>query len=315
MNQVILTVAPVFGLIALGLATARFKILSSEAADGVAAFVFTIAMPSLIFRTLVTVEPPEASAWGLVISYMGATAITWILATVATRWPLGRPVEDGASIAMAAAFGNTVMMGIPLVVGHYGEAALAPLVVIIAIHAPVLWLAATLQVELAMRRETTSLAKLLADMGRDLARNPVILGIVCGGLWRLTGLGLHPIADKIIGLLGQAGIPGALFALGMGLAQYQIRGQVGTLTAINVLKLVVMPVVAWILARHVMGLPPLWTGVVVLVAACPTGVNAFLFASRYDRAVGSVSGTIALGTALSALTISALLVVLDAAAR
>lgn len=313
MNEVVLTVAPVFGLIALGYLAAHFKILSTDVASGVAAFVFTIAMPCLIFRTLVTVEQPKASSLGLLMSFMGAAAITWLLATLVTRWPLRRPIEDSASIAMGATFGNTVMMGIPLVLGYYGEEALVPLVAIIAIHAPAMWLAATLQVELSARDEATSFARMFRDLLRDLSQNPVILGIVFGGLWRLTGLGFHPVADKITELLGQAGVPGALFALGMSLERYEIRGQIPTLIAINMLKLLVMPAVAWFLADQVLNLRPLWTAVVVLLAACPTGANAFLFASRYDLAVGSVSGSIALSTALSALTISALLALLGLA--
>ncbi len=66
-------------------------------------------------------------------------------------------------------------------------------------------------------------------------------------------------------------------------------------------------VFAYLLAYVVFALPPVPAGVVVLLAACPTGANAFLFASRYEQAVGVVSGAVALGTVLAAVTISGLL--------
>ena len=101
-----------------------------------------------------------------------------------------------------------------------------------------------------------------------------------------------------------------LVALGMSLTGFQIRGQVATMTTICLLSLVLMPAAAWLLATAVFALPPVWTGVAVLLAACPTGANAFLFATRYDVATGSVSGAVALGTTLSIVTISLMLLVL-----
>jgi len=39
--------------------------------------------------------------------------------------------------------------------------------------------------------------------------------------------------------------------------------------------------------------------VATLVAAMPVGANAFLFAAKYDRAVGSVSAAIAVSTVVA----------------
>jgi malonate transporter and related proteins len=49
---------------------------------------------------------------------------------------------------------------------------------------------------------------------------------------------------------------------------------------------------------------------VVLFAAMPTGANAYLFAARVDRAIHSASGAVALGTTLSLVTLSVLIVML-----
>ncbi|WP_247503803.1 hypothetical protein [Bradyrhizobium sp. 1] len=44
-------------------------------------------------------------------------------------------------------------------------------------------------------------------------------------------------------------------------------------------------------------------GVIVLFAAMPTGANAYIFAVQYRRLVNPVSGVVALGTLLAALTL------------
>ena len=80
--------------------------------------------------------------------------------------------------------------------------------------------------------------------------------------------------------------------------------------AMLLLKLAVMPAIAWVLAYWVFRLPPVAAAVVVLFAAMPAGANAYLFATRYQRVLNSASGAVALGTLLSAATATLLISVL-----
>ncbi len=78
------------------------------------------------------------------------------------------------------------------------------------------------------------------------------------------------------------------------------------------LKMVLMPICVFLLARYAVTLPPLWIKVAVLFAAMPTGANAFLFAQKNDEAVPAVTGAVALGTGLAAVSASLLLWLMDA---
>lgn len=312
MYDVILIVAPVFGLIALGFILARFSILSDAAGKGLAEFVFTVAVPALLFRMMVVAEPVSAgepfAMWG---AFYGAVTVIWIAAALATRALLARPARDGASIAMGANFGNIVMLGIPLALDRFGAEAATPIAIIISVSSPILWFAATLHIELASEREEMAVGKLLRDLIVSLLKNPLILGLVAGIAWRATGLGLHPVPDKMIALLGQAAIPGSLVALGLGLTAFRAHGQIATVLLVCGLSLVAFPALVWLLAFHVFALPPIWAGVAVLFAACPPGANAYLFASRYDAATGSISAAVALGTVLSVLSVTLILILLQ----
>ncbi|HDL17271.1 MAG TPA: AEC family transporter, partial [Rhizobiales bacterium] len=80
MYDVVLIVAPVFGLIALGYGLARFGVLSEDAGKGLAEFVFSVAIPALLFRMMVTAQTPEgASPFALWGSYYAAAAVIWVL--------------------------------------------------------------------------------------------------------------------------------------------------------------------------------------------------------------------------------------------
>ncbi len=149
----------------------------------------------------------------------------------------------------------------------------------------------------------------------DLARNPIMLAVGCGLLWRLTGTGLHPVADKTVGLLAQAGAPAALIALGISLFGFEIKGHKLGIVVMCTLKLLAMPAVAWMLAFYIFDLPPIAAGVVVLFAAMPTGANAYIFAARYGRLANSVSGAVAVGTILAAVTLPLAVSLLTATPR
>jgi malonate transporter and related proteins len=300
---VLIIVVPVFALIALGYAAARWGLLSEPAQKGLAEFSATLAIPALLFRTVGGASAIPVSPIQIWIAFFGALAITWLLAGFVTRVLLRRPDSDVASIAMSSTYGNTVMLGIPLCLSIYGDAAAAPIAIILSVHSALLWGGGTLHHQWLTRAGTTDIGGLLLSIGRDLLRNPLILAILAGSLWRLTGLGLAPLPDRILALLGQAGIPTALVALGCSLAGFAITGQGPTLLAIIGLKLVAMPSLAAGLA-WLLGLPPAAAGVVVLFAAMPSGANAYLFAAKVDRAVNSASGAVALSTLLSLATVS-----------
>ncbi len=301
--SVVTIVVPVFALIAIGYAAARWRFMSESAQKGLAEFSATLAILALLFRTIAGAAALPVSPIKIWLAFFGALAITWLLSAVVTRLLLRRPAIDVASIAMTSTYGNTVMLGIPLCLSVFGDDAAGPIAVILSIHSALLWGSGTLQHQWLARRTTTSNGTLLAGILGELIRNPLILAIIAGGLWRLSGLGIAPVPDRILALLGQAGIPTALVALGTSLAGFAIKGQGPTLVTVILLKLLLMPVIAAALSMA-LGLAPAAAGVVILFAGMPSGANAYLFAAKVDRAVNSASGAVALSTLLSLATIS-----------
>ncbi len=177
-------------------------------------------------------------------------------------------------------------------------------------HAPILWLASTVQYEWATAGQGKSFLQVSRELAVVLAKNPVIIAIVAGTAWGQLGMGMHPVVSDIITQLGQAAIPAALFALGMSFVAFSIRRELRAAPALTLLKMVLMPAVVWIMVAHVFALPPVWAGTAVIMAATPTGINAYLFAAKYDVGVASVSSTIVLSTAASVVIIPAIILLL-----
>ncbi|MBR0741776.1 AEC family transporter [Bradyrhizobium liaoningense] len=300
----LLIVAPVFALIAAGYASVLFRFVSESAHKGISEFAFSIAIPALLFRTIVVSEFPDVSPYRMWGAYYGALAITWIAAMAVSALLRARrgTSEDGVVFAIGAVYGNIVMLGIPLVLSALGSEAAGPMALILSVNTPLLWLCGTLQMEFVSRKHTGSLLSIIWPVIADLTRNPLMLAIGFGVIWRFTGLGLNPVVDRTIELLAQAGSPTALIALGINLFRFEVKGEKLSILLMCALKLAAMPAAAFALAK-LLGLPPVAAGVVVLFAAMPTGANAYIFAVQYQRLVNPVSGAVALGTLLAAVTL------------
>jgi malonate transporter and related proteins len=245
--------------------------------------------------------------WG---AYYGALALTWIaaLALSALLRKRREDREDGVVFAIGSVYGNIVMLGIPLTLSALGNEAAGPMALILSVNTPLLWLCGILQMEWVSRKQTGSALSVIRPVLADLARNPLMLGIGFGVVWRFTGLGLHPVVDRTVELLAQAGSPAALIALGINLFRFEVKGEMLSVVVMSALKLLAMPAAAFVLAK-LLGLPPLAAGVVVLFAAMPTGANAYIFAVQYQRLVNPVSGAVALGTLLAAVTLPVVVIV------
>lgn len=307
MTSILIAIAPIFGLIALGTAAGFWRFLSPETGKGLTEFTFRFAVPALLFRTMVSADLSDTSITGLWATHFGAVAAGWICATLTTQLLLRRPANEAVVMSMTTAHGNLLLLGLPVALAAFGPAATPSVAILISLHSPVLWLLATMQMALAMRSTDTNLATATRDMALDLGRNPIVVSLAAGSAARMAGVELHPAIDRLLALLGGTSVPCALIALGMSLTRFRLRGELSAVSLLLMFKLILMPAVAWLLAVHVFALPPIQVAVVVLLAGMPTGANGFLFADRYGIAVGTTSAAVALGTTISFFTLTALI--------
>jgi malonate transporter and related proteins len=311
MNPILTTVLPVFGLILLGYGFARANIIDAAAGRGITLFVFNVAIPALLFRTVASMGQQQGAPWSLWFAYFGGLSLTWCAAALVSRHTESLNESGGAAASMASGFGNLALLGTPLALAHFGEGIAVPLGMILSIHAPVLWTAATLHRELARHSGSFSFVSLGRELFSMLTKNAIIIALAAGTIWRFTGFGLNPVPDKMLAMLADAGVPTALFALGVSLSAYSLKGSWTGMFSLIGLKMLLMPVLVFLLARYAVTLPPQWIKVAVLFASMPTGANAFLFSQKNDEAVAAVSGAITLGTGLAAINASVLLWLMD----
>ncbi len=297
MLAALLVVLPVFGLIALGYLARWTKLLRETTGEGLSDFVFVLAVPCLLFRTLAKADVPQTQPWGYWIAYFTGLAIVWALAMLIASRVFARKGPELVVSGFAAAQSNTVFVGVPMILKAYGDAGAVPLGLLLAIHLPVTMTVATL---LAEGRSASPVI-----MIRRLFTHPIIIGIILGMLARPAVGQLPAPFWTLIDLIAGAAVPCALISLGISMRRYGLESGLGLPVALSALKLGLHPLIVYLLATKVFDMPSHWSGVAVLFAACPCGINAYLFAERYRQGVADASSAITLSTLISLFTTAA----------
>lgn len=290
-------VLPVFALLGIGYLAAWTRLLPERAADGLAAYVFNLAVPLLVFRTIAAQPLPDVSPWGFWAAYFLGTAGAWLAVSAAARALLGAAPLRAGIAGCAGAYANVMLLGLPIILVAFGEEGAVPLFLLISVHLP-LMMAASIAVGEAAGRSGLDLKRLAVDVARAVVTNPIILAICAAVAWKMTGLAAGAVAERVIGWIADTAVPCALVAMGLTLRRYGVAGDIRLTGLIVAGKLVLHPLLVFA-AAWAFGLPPVWAGVAVLFAAAPSGVNTYVIAARYGEALGAVSGAILIGTGLA----------------
>ncbi|MDO5288863.1 MAG: AEC family transporter [Pseudomonadota bacterium] len=302
---------PVVLLMGVGFAAGRLKLMRPEAVRDLSNLVFLVLVQALLFRTMATADLARLDLASVTLYYVvaGAMFVALLLVQGAS--------SRAAVVALAAIFSNTLMIGVPLVQLAYGQQGLVHLFTLVSLHALVLLTLATVVIELLLAREQAAsgqqprrrLAVTVAHAVKNAILHPVPLPIIAGLLYSLTGLGLHPVVERPLKLLGDAFGPVALVLVGLTLSNTRIGPHLKGALAISGLKTVLHPLLM-AAAGWALGLQGLALTVMVVTAALPVGANVFLFSQRYHKAEDLVTASVAVSTAMAVFTISIVMALL-----
>jgi len=304
MLDIVLTVAPVFVLIAIGYGAVRLNYLQDPVADQLSAYAIKLAVPVLLFTAMVDIDFNAAFSLGAFISFYSGAFFCFVAGIMVARLVFSRTPGEAVSFGFAATFSNSLLLGVPIVERAHGPDALMVAFGIIAFHASLLYTVGMITMEM-MRRDGRTLVQTLQSAGRSIIANPLMIGIAAGIGWNLSGLPLPEMLAIPFAMLAGSAIPAALVGLGAALTRYEVKADISETLTIALLSLVIHPMIALILAHFVFALPAHMVIGLVTVAAMPPGVNIYIFASLYDRAVPLAASALVISTAIGVISISA----------
>ncbi len=309
-HPVLSSLLPVVLLILIGFVAGRAKLVRQEAVRDLSNLVFLVLTQALLFRTMSSVHLETLDLRPVFQYFVVAGALFFFMLMLYGR-------DSRASVlALASIFSNTLMIGVPLIGLAYGEAGQVLLFTLISLHALVLLTMATVVLELQMAHEQASKTgesrHLLKTVGlaiKNAVLHPVPLPILIGLIYAQTGLGLHPIVDKPLQLLGASFGPVALVLVGITLSQTPVGENFKGALKLSVVKTFVHPLLM-AAAGFAMGMRGLHLTVMVVAAALPIGANVFLFSQRYKKEEDVVTAAVAVSTAFAIVSVTLVMALL-----
>lgn len=301
MASVFNVILPIFALILAGYLCRRTGVLGPSAASEINRLVVWLCLPALLFEATATAVWTQIWQPQFILAYSLGTLLVFLLTLC---WRLRRVgnLADASIQGLSASYANTGYMGIPLCLLVFGDEGLQPALIASLIVICVLFALAVVCIEVALQDEK-SLRRATAKVLLALIKNPLVVAPLLGGLWALGGQALPAPLHRFIDLLASATAPCALISLGLFLAHKQVGRSEGSV-ALVLIKLIAHPLITWVLAFHVLQLPPLWAAAALLLSALPTGTGPYMLAEFYRREAAVVSSTILLSTLGSLLSLS-----------
>lgn len=316
--------ALILGVIGAGYLTAFFGVVKGEQRRVLNNVAFFVATPALLFTVLRTSDPAIVLSPVILITTLAALIVAALFVISSRLW-FKRDLASTTLGAAGSGYVNANNLGLPVAVYILGDAAyVAPLILVqLIFFAPTILSMlettrrgrrgelfdgdATVGAEEPRARSGGAMRGAAAALGRA-ASNPIIIASVLGLIFALFGWGVPDIFSAPLEMLGNAAIPMVLLSFGISL-----RGQRalqpgtgrGAVFAASALKLVLMPVIAWGLAKA-FGLGDHEVFVATIIAALPTAQNIYNYAATYRQGETMVRDIVFLTTFASLPIIAAI---------
>ena len=289
-------VLPVFLLILIGYVGGRTGKLGINASVELNRFVVWLALPAQLFNFAANSGWQTLWQPGFITAFFLSCLIVFVLVLLVS-WLCHRDLAAASFNGLSASYSNTGYMGIPLCALALGQDGLAPAIISTFIVF-VMFALATVLIEIGILSHKKP-HEIGLSIIKSLCTNPLLVAPVAGLLWASSDLTLYDPIAQVIAFLAAASTPCALVSIGLFLMQKSTAAPAQA-WGISLAKLILQPLIAWVIAGPILELPALWVSAIIILSALPTGTGPFMLA-QYYKADGSVISRVVLITTVSSL--------------
>ena len=251
-------------------------------------FVFQVALPALLFEDLATVDLAEV--WD-----MGYVAYCYLISI------LLKDKSIQGEFVQASYRSSAALMGIAIIQNIYGNAGMAPLMIIGTVP---LYNVMAVVILSVLKPERGKVDKaLLLKTGKGIVTNPIILGILAGMIWSGLRLPMPKILDKTVSNVGVLATPLGLMALGASFDLKQAAGKIKPAIVATFIKLIGLAAIFLPIGVMLGYTHEHLIALIVMLGSAST-VSCFVMAKNMGHDGTLTSSVVVLTTLFSALTMT-----------
>ena len=291
--MIISQMAVLFILIAVGYLTGKIKMLTSDGVRTLSKVVINVSTPCTILNSVLS-GPGGISGSSVIYFLLLALlsfAIYYVIAVPSAR-ALGDRENRGLYCSMIV-FGNVGFMGYPVAGAIFGEQSIFYVALFNAV-----FLIFSFSVGIVM------ISGKSGKFDLRLLVNPSLFAAALSLVIVFTGFRAPFIVAESVRLVSGVNTPCAMLVIGASIAQAPIIEvfRWWRLYLITLVKMIVMPLVAWMVFKQFVT-DDLFFGIIVVLSGMPIAAVVAMLAVEHERNDRLASGGVFLTTLLSAVTI------------
>jgi malonate transporter len=296
MLDVVLSLVPVFSLIALGAVLRRMNLLQEEGWAALERLTYFVLFPPMMFMSII--EGSFAGADALALGQVLAGAVV----TMAALMLLTRPLlaKDGPQFSSVFQAGirwnGYVALGV--IAGLWGQQGMGLAAVGFAVLVPINNVLSVL----ILSRYASSTPASVGRIARSIAANPLIISTMLAIILVQAGVRISEPVSQTLNLLGDATIALGLICVGAALDIGAMRAAKLPLALGTLLRLAVMPAITFGLCNAI-GLDGMPLQVAMLCVAAPVATSSYILARQLGGDARLMANIVTLTTLLSLVTI------------
>ena len=293
-------ILPVFGVMVLGFLLRRRSFLTQGFCQTGNRLVFNLCLPAMLLRQIASMGGVRASDGGFLLYAFAATLAGVLAVWLPAHFFMKNKTQVGA-FAQGAFRGNTALLGAALLQSICGSQAYAPLIILAAVPVYNVLSVVVLSLE-AGGGGTLDRARVLGAL-KQVARNPILLGILAGMPFALTGRSIPLPADKVLSMLGGLASPLSLLVIGAGFRWQAALEKRRTTLLAALVKLVLLPAAA-LPPAAALGFRGEALVALLVMSGTPSAVSSYIMAENMGNDGVLANGIVVLTTLLSAVTLT-----------
>ena len=292
---------PIFLVMVIGYILKQIGMLNDNFVTVANRFNFKVTLPFMLFRDISGVDIRAVFDIRYVLfCALVSTACFWII-WGGVKLFLKDQSMRGAFV-QASFRSSAAVMGLAFIQNMYGSSAMGPLMIVSAVPLYNIFSVIVLTIEGAHSGEVEPKQK-VKDACINIAKNPIILGILAGLVVGLLGIDFPVIVDKTVNSVAQMATPLALITIGAGFEGRKALAKIRPTIAASMIKLVIqplifLPVAAW------MGFRGEQMIAILIMLASPTTPSCYIMAKNMDNDGVLTASVIVMTTLLAAFTLT-----------
>ncbi len=308
MAQILTITLPIYCVIIIGFAVVRFGLFQRGDVRVLSGFVLYVCLPALIFRAFSQQRLSELIDPHYLILYSLVSLAVFAFFFLLSRYGRGQGVTLSAYQALGTSACNSGYIGYPMAAAAMGAPAVAALAMNMVVENVIIFPLFMALAETGRGQSKSFVGEVGVSL-KKLVMNPMMLSIIAGMAFALTGLTLPAPLFRTVDMLASASGPMALLVIGGNLVGFRIGGMAGDMVLVLVGKLLIFPAAVFAGQQLMPGLTPELAKTMLIFASVPMISIYPLLGQTYNLADRG-SAVLVLATGLSFFTITTVLLLI-----